>query len=93
MAETMAKKPIKPEETLRRYEFIVNTSKDWNTLINRDYVYEAANRAFCRAHNKELDEIIGASLASMWGHNTFQEIIKAKLDRCFGGHEVNYQAW
>jgi two-component system cell cycle sensor histidine kinase/response regulator CckA len=93
MAETMAKKPIKTEETLRRYEFIVNTSKDWNTLINRNYVYEAANKAFCRAHGKELDEIIGTHLSHMWGEKTFQEIIKVKLDRCFEGHEVNYQSW
>ncbi len=89
----MAKKRIKAEETLRRYEFIVNTSKDWNTLISRDYVYEAANKAFCKAHNKELDEIIGTSLAAMWGKKTFKEIIKVRLDRCFEGHEVNYQAW
>jgi two-component system cell cycle sensor histidine kinase/response regulator CckA len=93
MAELMVKRPITAEETLRRYEFIVNTSKDWNTLINRDYVYEAANKAFCLAHNKELDEIIGTSLADMWGEKTFQGIIKARLDRCFEGHEVNYQAW
>jgi two-component system cell cycle sensor histidine kinase/response regulator CckA len=93
MAEKMAKRTITAEETLRRYEFIVNTSKDWNTLISRDYVYEAANKAFCLAHNKELDEIIGTSLASMWGEKTFQGILKARLDRCFEGHEVNYQAW
>ena len=89
----MAKRTITAEETLRRYEFIVNTSKDWNTLINRDYVYEAANKSFCVAHKKELDEIIGTSLASMWGEKTFQGILKTRLDRCFEGHEVNYQAW
>jgi two-component system, cell cycle sensor histidine kinase and response regulator CckA len=93
MAENMAKRTITAEETLRRYEFIVNTSKDWNTLISRDYVYEAANKAFCMAHKKELDEIIGISLTSMWGEKTFQGILKARLDRCFEGHEVNYQAW
>ena len=89
----MVKRPITAEETLKRYEFIVNTSKDWNTLINRNYEYEAANKAFCLAHNMELDEIIGTSLAGMWGEKTFQGIIKARLDRCFEGHEVNYQAW
>ena len=92
-AGPMVKRPITAEETLKRYEFIVNTSKDWNTLINRNYEYEAANKAFCLAHNMELDEIIGTSLAGMWGEKTFQGIIKARLDRCFEGHEVNYQAW
>lgn len=93
MANPMVKRPITAEETLRRFEFIVNTSKDWNTLINRDYVYEAANQSFCMAHNKTLDDIIGTSLASMWGEKTFQGILKTRLDRCFEGHEVNYQAW
>ena len=89
----MTKKEINTQETLRRYEFIVNTSKDWNTLINRNYIYEAANKAFCKAHNMELDEVIGTSLVAMWGEKTFEEILKSKLDRCFEGHEVNYQAW
>ena len=77
----------------RRYEFMINTSKDWHTLINRDYVYEAANTSFCAAHSKAREEIVGMSLARMWGQRTFENILKAKLDRCFKGHEVNYQAW
>ena len=89
----MTKKAINAEETLRRYEFIVNTSKDWNTLINRNYIYEAANKAFCSAHGKELEEVIGISLVDMWGEKTFEEILRGKLERCFEGHEVNYQAW
>jgi two-component system, cell cycle sensor histidine kinase and response regulator CckA len=82
-----------PQEMLRRYEFIVNTSRDWHTLINRDYVYEAANKAFCDAQGKSRADIIGTAVAELWGKKTFQEIIKATLDRCFAGREVNYQAW
>ncbi|MGD9222912.1 MAG: response regulator [Desulfobacteraceae bacterium] len=81
------------KEMLRRYEFMVNTSKDWHTLINRDYTYEAANKAFCQAHNMELEDIIGVSLSQMWGRRTFETQIKERLDRCFSGHEVNYEAW
>jgi two-component system cell cycle sensor histidine kinase/response regulator CckA len=81
------------EEMLRRYEFIVNTSKDWHTLINQTYIYEAVNKAFCDAHGKDREHIVGTSVAAMWGEKTFREIIKATLDRCFAGHEVNYQAW
>ncbi len=81
------------KEMLRRYEFMVNTSKDWHTLINRDYTYEAANKAFCQAHNMELEDIIGITLSRMWGRKAFETLIKEKLDRCFGGHEVNYETW
>jgi PAS domain S-box-containing protein len=91
----MADKLSRPatEEMLRRYEFIINTSRDWHTLINCNYVYEAANKAFCLAHGKEWEEVIGASLSQMWGPKIFKDILKEKLDRCFKGHEVNYQAW
>jgi PAS domain S-box-containing protein len=81
------------KEMLRRYEFIINTSKDWHTLINRDYTYEAANRAFCDAHNMKLEDVIGVPLSNMWGRKSFKGLLKEKLDRCFGGHEVNYEAW
>ena len=81
------------KEMLKRYEFIVNTSKDWHTLINRNYIYEAANKAFCQAHNKTRSEIVGMSLAELWGQKSFEDVIKRTLDRCFAGDEVNYQAW
>ena len=63
------------------------------TLINRDCVYEVVNRAYCRAHQKEADEIIGGTVASVWGEAAFKEVIKGCLDRCFDGEEVQYDAW
>jgi PAS domain S-box-containing protein len=91
MAENQS--PPNTEAMLRRYDFIVNTSKDWHTLINRQYVYEAANTAYCESHGMDRDHIIGASLEQVWGRETFEHIIKEKLDKCFSGHEVSYQAW
>jgi len=81
------------EEFWRRYDFIVNASKDWNTLINRDYTYEAVNDAYCHSMNRNRDEIVGNSVADVWGEKVFVEIIKKKLDVCFSGEVVNYQAW
>jgi signal transduction histidine kinase len=91
----MAQEINRPEtkEMLRRYEFMINTSKDWHTLINRDYSYEAANSSFCVAHNRTWEEVVGMPLSRIWGRDTFETILKAKLDRSFKGHEVNYQAW
>ena len=81
------------QEMLRRYDFIVNTSRDWHTLINRHYIYEAVNKAYCEALGLDRDNIVGSSLENIWGRGTFNEIIKEKLDRCFAGHEISYQAW
>lgn len=81
------------EELWRRYEFIVNASKDWNTLINRDYIYEAANDAYCGSLNLARDQIIGHGVAAIWGQTVFEQDIRPRLDRCFTGQEVNYQVW
>lgn len=84
---------LTPEEMWRRYEFIANTSHDFMTLINADYVYEAANRAYCAAHCKRPDEIVGRKVADVWGQEVFTTFVKRFLDACFAGQEVSYQGW
>jgi len=81
------------EEMWKRYEFIVNTSKDLMALIGPDYIYEAVNRAFCEGHRRELEQVVGRSVADIWGYERFMEQIKVPLDQCFAGNEVHYQLW
>jgi len=80
-------------EMWRRYEFIVNTSKQFMTLINRDYTYEAVNEAYSLSHKKSRDEILGMKVADIWGEETFNTIIKPYIDKCLAGNEVHYQKW
>ncbi len=77
----------------KRYAFIANTSREFMTLINRDYVYEVVNQSYCRAHEKDAEEIVGGTVASVWGDEPFDSVIKGCLDRCFAGEEVQYDAW
>ncbi len=81
------------EEMWKRYESIVNTSREFLTLIAASYRYEAANDAYCRAHGKSRGEILGSTVENLWGEAAFRTIIRAHLDRCFAGEEVHYQAW
>jgi PAS domain S-box-containing protein len=81
------------EGVLRRYEFIANASKEFMTLINRSYVYEAANEAYCLAHRRKRSDIVGHTVASVWGEDTFTTIIKGYLDQCFTGKDVHYESW
>ena len=46
------------EETLRMYESIVSTTRDFISFIDRDYIYQAINEAHCKAHGKSGEEII-----------------------------------
>ncbi len=83
----------KNEERLRKHEFITDVFKEYMTLIDRDYVYESANEAYCIAHGKNRSEIIGNKVADVWGQESFDRIIKNFLDQCFAGKEVHYEAW
>ncbi|MGB2957779.1 MAG: PAS domain S-box protein [Bacteroidota bacterium] len=81
------------EDVLARYEFIANASQELMTLINRNYVYEAANDAYCEAHVKTRSQIIGQTVSDIWGEETFDAIIKPHLDDCFSGTVTHYDSW
>jgi len=78
------------KEKWRRYSFIVNTAKEFMTLINRDYRYETVSHSYCHAHQKNPEEIIGKSVHEIWGPGSAELIVK-NLDRCFTGAEIYYQ--
>jgi PAS domain S-box-containing protein len=76
------------EESLNRYKFIASASQDFMTLINRAYLYEAANDAYCRAWGKTEAEIVGGSVIDLWGEDVFKKNIRPHLDRCLKGVQV-----
>jgi len=71
---------------------IINNSRSMITIINRDYIYEKVNSTFCNAHQVVLDTILGKTMGDIWGHDTFQNIIKQNVDLCFSGKTVQYEA-
>lgn len=81
------------EEMWKRYESIVNTSREFLTLIASNYRYEAANDTYCHAHRKGREEILGSTVAEVWGQAAFETIVRRQLDQCFAGEEVHYQSW
>ncbi len=81
----------KTEEELHKYKFMANTSKDFMTMINRNYKYEAVNDAFQEAQNIPKQRLVGTSLADLWGMAAFQRTIKPRLDSCFNGKVIRYE--
>ncbi len=75
-------------EMWKRYEFIVNASRDFMNLIDRNYVYQAVNDAFLSAFNKTRQDTIGRNVADIWGRDIFESSIKPCFDRCFAGNIV-----
>jgi len=71
---------------------IINHSRSMISIINRNYVYERVNATFCQEHQLINDSIIGRSLSDVWGDDTFRDHIKSKIDLCFSGETVSYEA-
>jgi signal transduction histidine kinase/FixJ family two-component response regulator/CheY-like chemotaxis protein len=71
---------------------ITNNSRSMISIINRSYVYEKVNASFCNAQNVNVDQIIGRSLAEVWGNETFETIIRKNIDLCFAGNIIRYEA-
>lgn len=80
------------EEMWRRYETIINNSLIQQSFINRQYVYEAVNDAYCKAKRLKREDIIGKTVSEIWGAKTFKNTLESHLDRCFQGEEVHYEA-
>lgn len=83
----------KNEDVKNKYDFIVNTSHSFMTMIDRDYNYVAVNEAFCFRHKKTRDEIVGKKVAELWGKEVFEGTIFNHLKEAFTGKSVSYQAW
>ena len=73
-----------------KYEYIVNRSNDFITLINREYVYEIANDTYCDIIGRPKGEVVNRAVAEIWGKERFDRTIRGHLDRCFEGENVHY---
>lgn len=65
----------------------------YETMINKDYVYEFVDASYCDIMGKNRDEILNNTIASIWGDENFEKIIKQCIDRCFTGVPVEYEGW
>lgn len=72
------------------YEFIVNQSRDFITLIDREYRYVFVNDAYAKTLGKQREEILDKKVWELWGQERFDNSIKEKIDRCLSGEEVHY---
>jgi len=81
------------EEVLHQYEHIVSSSTDMLAILDKQFNYLAANNAYLKAFKLTSEQLIGSTVAKVFGEEFFKTVIKPGADRCLGGEEVNYQDW
>jgi PAS domain S-box-containing protein len=81
----------KRAEYLTRQMF--ERSSDRISIVGRDYRYQRVNPAFERRWGMPAETIVGMHVADLLGMESFEQMAKAYLDRCFAGEEVSYAEW
>ncbi len=79
------------EETSHQYKHIVSSSTDMQALLDKQFTYLAANKAYLRAFGLSFDQLIGKTVSEVFGEEFFNTIIKPTAVLCMEGIEVNYQ--
>ena len=84
---------VRKHRKLEQYRHIVESNTSPVGLVNQNYIYQYVNDAYCDAFQKYRQDIIGGTVADLFGQEMFDHELKSHYDRCFAGEEVNFQAW
>ena len=79
------------EETLREYERVVEGLEEMILVVDRQYRYILANRAFLNFRGMSAEQIVGHSADEVVGQDVFLSQVKTKMDECFLGKVVQYE--
>jgi PAS domain S-box-containing protein len=79
------------EAKLQEYEKAVEGVEEMIAVVDREYRYVLANRAFLNYRCMEREDVVGHSLSEILDKDIFETTIKEKLDECFQGKVVTYE--
>src|ERR1700722_3343530 len=79
------------EVRLREYERVVEGLEERIVVVDREYRYVIANRAFLHHRRFSREQVIGRTVAEIVDPETFETVIKPKMDECFRGKVVQYE--
>ena len=83
----------KAEESLLLYKKIIDSTSGHMSFIDKNYVYQEVNNSYIIAHKKERKEIVGCTIAEIFGNEVFENEIKYKIDACFSGKIMRNENW
>lgn len=73
---------------LRAFEAAVEGLEEMITVVDRDYRYVSANRAFLTYRGMKKEDLLGRRVPDVLNPEVFESTVKGKLDECFKGNVV-----
>jgi len=78
-------------DRLKEYEKVVEGLEEMIIVVDRDYRYLLANRAFLNHRGMEKEQVLGQPVTHVLDKEVFETIVKEKLAECFQGKVVKYE--
>ena len=79
------------EARLREYEKAMESLEEMIVVVDREYRFVLANRAYLNYRGIEREKVIGRLVPEVVKDNVFETVVKEKLDECFQGKVVTYE--
>lgn len=79
------------EGRLREFERVVEGLDEMIVVVDRDYRYLIANRAFLNYRGMKREDVVGRKAVDVLNPGVFDATVKEKLDECFRGKIVLYE--
>jgi PAS domain S-box-containing protein len=90
-ASTDVSERKRAEERLREYEKVVEGLEEMILVVDRNYRYQIANRAFLEYRGVQREQLIGRLVPDVLNPGVFENVVKAKMDECFQGKVVVFE--
>ena len=79
------------EERVRQLEKAMEGLEEMIAVVDRDYRYISANRAFLKYRGIESEQLVGRHVAEVLNPVVFETLVKEKLDEALRGSIVRYE--
>lgn len=76
---------------LREFERVTEGLQEMVAVVDRNYRYLVANRAFLYSRGMKPEEVIGQRVSEVLNPGVFESVVKQKIDECFQGKTVQYE--
>jgi len=79
------------QKRLQEYERAVEGLEEMIVVVDREYRYVLANRAYLSNRGIDREQVVGRPLAEMSDKGVFETVVREKLDECFQGKVVTFE--
>jgi two-component system NarL family sensor kinase len=78
-------------DSFREFEAVLENLEEMIVVVDRDYRYLMANRAYLKFRGAQREQFIGRQAHEVVSPQIFETVIKPKLEECFQNHIVKFE--